>query len=100
MKPLLLIIPLLLLMSCRKQDLVDEKTFVDCYARILIIKSSTADSAAASAQVDSVLAQNRITKDLMQRQLAMYVEDGNRYGKVLEEINVKLRALDSLAKMP
>lgn len=93
-----LLVCALLLSACNKADVVDEKTFIDVYARILVIKTSTADSTTAAAQVQQVLAEHHITKEQMQQQLALYADDGDRYRRVLEAINARLRGLDSLSK--
>lgn len=98
MKAYAYVLATLLLVSCKKPDLVDEKTFIDCYSQILIIKSSVSDSTEAATQVQQVLAGAHITKEQMQEQLKLYADDPDRYRRVLAGINDKLRALDSLAR--
>ena len=98
MRYALLSLVCLLLVSCKKPDLVDEKTFINCYSQILIIKSSVSDSTVAAAQVQQVLDGAHITKEQMQEQLKLYADDPDRYRRVLAGINDRLRSLDSAAR--
>ncbi len=98
MKPLAFLCVALMLVACKKADIVAESTFIDCYAQILIIKSSVSDSTTAATQVQRVLDAAHVTKDQMQEQLKQYADDPDRYRRVLAGINDKLRALDSAAR--
>ena len=89
----------LLISSCKKPDIIPEPLFVESFAEVLVLKQTYADSTTAANKVQEYYASKNITREQMMQQLDEYTKDPDRYRRVLEKINARLRVMDSIAKI-
>ncbi|GEM_PF-1422311 len=85
----------LLVSSCNKSNINEEK-FIKAYERILVIRETTPDSAAAAQAIDKSLASFGYDKKLFMNDMVLIRRDNERFVKIIDSLRNRVKSKEFL----
>lgn len=81
--------------ACRKSQINEEK-FVKAYERILVIRETTPDSAAAEQAIEKSLASFGYDKKLFMNDMVLIRRDNERFLKIIDSLRTRVKSKEFL----
>lgn len=95
-KSLFLLICLTLTASSCKKSHINEEKFIKAYERILVIRETTPDSAAAEQAISKSLASFGYDKKLFMNDMVLIRRDNERFVKIIDSLRNRVKSKEFL----